>query len=70
MSLCFLDHRLTLRFRPLIASLLIFAVPAHGQQSPSPETTIRVETSEVLVPTLVEMPSGEIVYGLGPTDFS
>jgi hypothetical protein len=69
LSLCFLDHCLSRRFRPLLACLLIFAVQAHGQQSPSPETTIRVETSEVLVPTLVEMPSGEIVYGLGPTDF-
>jgi hypothetical protein len=69
LSLCFLDHRLARRFRPLIACLLLFAVPAPGQQSPSPETTIRVETSEVLVPTLVEMPSGEIVYGLVPTDF-
>ena len=69
MSLCFLDRRLAQRFRPLIACLLIFAPQAHGQQAPSPETTIRVQTSEVLVPTLVEMPSGEIVYGLGPTDF-
>jgi VWFA-related protein len=34
-----------------------------------PQTTIRVQTSEVLVPTLVQMPSGEIVYGLGPADF-
>ena len=41
---------------------------AQGGQA-SPETTIRVQTSEVLVPTLVEMPSGEIVYGLGPGDF-
>jgi VWFA-related protein len=69
LSLCFLAHRGACRFRPLIACLLLFAVRAHGQQSPSPETTIRVETSEVLVPTLVEMPSGEIVYGLGPADF-
>ncbi len=74
LSLCCLVHRFAHRFRPLIACLLLFAVQAHGQQAAtpnpvSPNPTIRVETSEVLVPTLVEMPSGEIVYGLGPTDF-
>ena len=40
-------------------------MPGAHQESP----TIRVTTNEVLVPTLVQMPSGEIVYGLGPTDF-
>jgi VWFA-related protein len=73
LSLCCLvhlvAHRSAHRFRPLIACMLLFAVQAHGQQAASPNPTIRVETSEVLVPTLVEMPSGEIVYGLGPTDF-
>jgi VWFA-related protein len=56
-------------FRHLITCALLFGSPAYGLQASSPETTIRVQTSEVLVPTLVEMPSGEIVYGLGPTDF-
>ena len=49
--------------------MLCFCPKGQGGQASSPETTIRVETSEVLVPTLVEMPSGEIVYGLGPGDF-
>ena len=31
--------------------------------------TIRVQSSEVLVPTLVQMPNGDVVYGLGPSDF-
>ncbi len=58
-------------FRPglTIACVLFLCLKAHGGQAASPETTIRVQTSEVLVPTLVEMPSGEIVYGLGPNDF-
>jgi VWFA-related protein len=60
---------LPLDFRHLITCALLFGSPAYGLQASSPETTIRVQTSEVLVPTLVEMPSGEIVYGLGPTDF-
>ena len=52
-----------------IVCTLFLCLDAHGGQAASPETTIRVQTSEVLVPTLVEMPSGEIVYGLGPGDF-
>lgn len=60
---------LPLDLRRLISGMLLFGLPAYGRQASSPETTIRVQTSEVLVPTLVEMPSGEIVYGLGPTDF-
>jgi VWFA-related protein len=54
-----------------IAGLLFLVLrgSASPQATESPETTIRVQTSEVLVPTLVQMPSGEIVYGLGPTDF-
>jgi VWFA-related protein len=32
--------------------------------------TIRVNTTVVLVPTLVENPSGEIIYGLKPGDFT
>jgi len=53
----------------IIACTVCFCLEAQAGQAASPETTIRVQTSEVLVPTLVEMPSGEIVYGLGPTDF-
>jgi VWFA-related protein len=49
--------------------MFVSGLPAHGWQASSPETTIRVQTSEVLVPTLVELSSGEIVYGLGPADF-
>jgi VWFA-related protein len=50
---------------------LLFLLPflLHAAQTTSPNPTIRVQTSEVLVPTLVQMPSGEIVYGLGPADF-
>lgn len=52
-----------------LALLLSFLVPilSHAGQDGSP--TIRVETSEVLVPTLVEEPSGKVIYGLGPSDF-
>jgi VWFA-related protein len=55
---------------PVLIALL-FATSALGQQASAsaPETTIRVQTSEVLVPTLVQLHSGEIVYGLGPSDF-
>jgi VWFA-related protein len=52
----------------MIACTAFLCLQAQAGQD-SPETTIRVQTSEVLVPTLVEMPSGEIVYGLGPGDF-
>jgi VWFA-related protein len=58
-----------------IAAFLFFAWPIYGQQAaspqsaPEPTTTIRVQTSEVLVPTLVQLRSGEIVYGLAPSDF-
>jgi VWFA-related protein len=54
---------------PLLLSLFLCCCCAHARQASSPEPTIRVQTSEVLVPTLVQMPSGEIVYGLGPSDF-
>jgi VWFA-related protein len=57
----------------MIACTVFLCLEAQGGQMSGqtalPETTIRVQTSEVLVPTLVEMPSGEIVYGLGPGDF-
>jgi VWFA-related protein len=52
----------------LAAQLYALQQPAPGPES-TPETTIRVQSSEVLVPTLVQLPSGEIVYGLGPRDF-
>jgi VWFA-related protein len=40
-------------------------VPIGGQNQP----TFRVNTREVLVPTLVEKKDGEVVYGLKPDDF-
>ncbi len=57
--------------------LSLLALQAAAQQATPPQpdsdttsqSTIHVETSEVLVPTLVRLPSGEIVYGLGPGDF-
>jgi VWFA-related protein len=52
-----------------LAITFALGFPTHGSQESSPQTTIRVQSSEVLVPTLVQMPSGEIVYGLGPADF-
>ncbi len=52
-----------------LAILFLPRFPAHGLQASSSQTTIRVQSSEVLVPTLVQMPSGEIIYGLGPNDF-
>jgi VWFA-related protein len=58
----------------LFACAPLLAARGYALQQPAapestPETTIRVQTSEVLVPTLVQLPSGEIVYGLGPRDF-
>jgi VWFA-related protein len=41
--------------------------PMPGAQQPAP--TIRVTTTEVLVPTLVEKKGGGILYGLKPGDF-
>ena len=68
--------RRVLHRHPLpIAAIVFFALPMHGRQAsspqcnPEPATTIRVQTSEVLVPTLVQLRSGEIVYGLGRSDF-
>ena len=55
-------------FLQMIAAALLCGNLAYARQD-APETTIRVETSEVLVPTLVQLKSGEIVYGLGPADF-
>ncbi len=42
-------------------------MPMHGNQADTP--TIRVTTTEVLVPTLVEKRDGSILYGLKPSDF-
>ena len=41
--------------------------PMPGSQTASP--VLHVTTNEVLVPTLVEKPGGEVVYGLKATDF-
>ena len=62
---------LVLAIRSLPALLFAFlfftcCCPVHAQESP----TIHVQTSEVLVPTLVEAAHGEVVYGLGPNDFT
>lgn len=51
----------------LCVFFLLLSFPSPAQQDAAP--TIRVESSEVLVPTLVEKSSGEILYGLGPSDF-
>jgi VWFA-related protein len=64
------------------AALLATAVLAAAQQLPPIEPpqplpgahvaeapTLRVTTTEVLVPTLVEKPGGGVVYGLKPEDF-
>ena len=53
----------------LIATCVTRAYAWQTAPNAAPETTIRVETSEVLVPTLVQLKKGEIVYGLGPGDF-
>jgi VWFA-related protein len=61
------------------SGLLLSASAGALAQSPAPEsgadlapeTVIRVRTSEVLIPTLVEdRKSGQTVYGLGPGDFA
>jgi VWFA-related protein len=65
--------------REVLLGCLLFAA-AHTciAQEPAPKPlpdqqpppTIRVNTSVVLVPTLVEKPSGEVVYGLAAKDFT
>jgi hypothetical protein len=69
LSLLLIPRLAALRHCLLIPALFFLGLEAHARQSSAPDTTIRVQTSEVLVPTLVQMPSGEIVYGLGPSDF-
>jgi VWFA-related protein len=63
------------------AVMLAFCALAHAQQLPpieppqplpsvhSDQPTIRVTAKEVLVPTLVEKPDGDVIYGLKPDDF-
>jgi VWFA-related protein len=67
------------------STLLVIAAAAAAQQLPPAEppqslpgahadtqpgaTTLRVTTTEVLVPTLVEKPDGDVIYGLKPRDF-
>ena len=60
---------------------LVTAAAAAAQQMPPAEpplplpsahtstTTLRVRANEVLVPTLVEKPDGDVIYGLKPRDF-
>jgi VWFA-related protein len=45
------------------------AAPAIPDDQYQPPPTFRVNTSVVLVPTLVEKGSGDVVYGLQPKDF-
>lgn len=68
----------------LVLLPLAAITPMHAQQLPpslppiepakplpesQPQATLSVTTTEVLVPTLVEKPNGEIIYGLKPKDF-
>jgi VWFA-related protein len=66
---------------PVIAAFLTLALRGTAQRLPPAEppkpmptqsgdsTTLRVTTTEVLVPTLVEKKDGGILYGLKPADF-
>jgi VWFA-related protein len=56
------------------ASMLAQQLPPVEPPKPVPSAppdgpTLRVTTTEVLVPTLVEKPGGDVVYGLKPDDF-
>ena len=56
----------------VLFSLMVFAVGRFfGQDVPpdSGQTTLRVKSSIVLVPTLVEKKDGSVLYGLSPKDF-
>jgi VWFA-related protein len=55
--------------QPVSGQPAIATRPTSTQSDQQPPT-FRVNTSVVLVPTLVEKPSGEVVYGLGPNDFT
>ena len=58
---------------PLLSSVACVLLLADAGAWPAgilvPRPRFACKRSEVLVPTLVQMPSGEIIYGLGPTDF-
>ena len=55
----------------ILGGILCLPLLSGAQQlaDETPETTLRIQTSVVLVPTLVVQKSGEIVYGLKPSDF-
>ncbi len=53
----------------MAAMLMVFLWSVAGRAEPQDIPTYRVSTSVVLVPTLVEMPSGDVVYTLKPSDF-
>ncbi len=75
----------SLRFPIFLIGVWLAAAAAGAQQlppieppkpMPSPHaetqpgtTTLRVTATEVLVPTLVEKPDGDVIYGLKPQDF-
>jgi len=63
---------LALMFAPLAAAGQQLPPAEPPQPMPSAHTeapTLRVTANEVLVPTLVEKPGGEVVYGLKPESF-
>jgi VWFA-related protein len=75
-------HKRILRFGfTLPPVLFVFCALARSQQLPpiepprplpsaqSDQPTLRVTAKEVLVPTLVEKPDGDVIYGLKPDDF-
>jgi len=43
--------------------------PLPSVHSQEPIATLRITANEVLVPTLVEKPDGDVIYGLKPRDF-
>jgi VWFA-related protein len=43
--------------------------PLPSAHSDAPVATLRITANEVLVPTLVEKPDGDVIYGLKPRDF-
>ncbi len=73
-------HVRTCALRHLTLGLLLSILPLARAQQPHPipepsdanlnPPTFRVSTNLVVVPTLVEKPNGDIVYGLRPSDFA
>jgi VWFA-related protein len=53
----------------VVSALLCCALPVAAQTAEQPPT-LRVTTRNVLVPTLVEKPGGEVVYGLTADSFT